>query len=108
MRSESLYSYQTIEEVFRLDISMYDIFRVQVFQSFAHLTDVICCYWFSIPRIWLLLEVLVELATRGVLEYQINLLLVPEETIHAQDVVMTEVGLNLNLSPQLVFDVGFQ
>lgn len=108
MSSESLYSYQAIEKVFRLDISMYDIFRVQVFQCFAHLTNVIGCYWLSIPHIWLLLEVLVELTTWSVLEYQINLLLIPEETIHAKDVVMTEVGLDLNLSPQLVLDVGFQ
>ena len=47
---------------------------------------------------------LVELAARCVLQDQVDALRVPEVAVHAQDVLVDEVRLDLDLSSKLVLD----
>lgn len=51
------------------------------------------------------MEILVELATDGVLENQVNAGVVPEKAKQSDDVFVPQVGLDLYFSPYLVLDV---
>ena len=53
----------------------------------------------------MLLETLVELSSWGILKNQINPLIVPEKSIHSENVGMFEMGLNCNFSFQLVLNL---
>jgi hypothetical protein len=101
-------AYQTVKQVLRLDISMDHVFGVEVLQGLAHLPDVVGSCRLLVPLIRLLLQVLVEFASRGVLKNQVYLLVVPEEAIHPENVLMPQVRLNLYLSAQLVLHIRFE
>ena len=58
-----------------------------------------------VANILLLLEILVELTTGGILQYQIYFLIVPEKAIHPEDILMTEVRLDLDLPSKLMLHV---
>ena len=55
----SFKSYQTIKQVLGLDVTMNDIFRVQILKSFAHLTNVVSSTIFGKAAIQLLFKILV-------------------------------------------------
>ena len=52
-------------------------------------------------------QLLVQLAFTGKLEHQKNALLVVKVAVQAQDVGVSQVGLDLDLAPQLLFGLGF-
>jgi hypothetical protein len=84
---------------------MNHILRVKILEGFTHLSDVIGGNMLRVASILLLLEVLVELATRGILQNQIYFFIVPEEAIHPEDILMTEVRLDLDLPSKLMLHV---
>ena len=55
----------------------------------------------------LLTELLVDLSASGILKDEINLLLVPEEAIEPTNIVVAQVALDFNLSPELVLYIRF-
>ncbi len=102
------YAYKAVEEVLWLDVSVDDVLRVQIDQCITNLLDIVSCLLLRETLIRLLLKLLVKLATRRVLQYKINLLLVPEEPIHAEHVLMSQVRLDLDFSTQLMLDVALE
>ena len=53
-----------------------------------------------------LLQLLVDFTLGGVLEDEVDAALVVEVAVEPQDVVVPQVGLNLDLSPELVLYLG--
>lgn len=84
---------------------MYDVLGVEILQGLAHLSDEVRSSWLCVTAIWLLFQILVELSPRGILQYKVNFLLVPEEAVHPENVVMAQVRLDLDLPPELVLDI---
>jgi len=82
-----------------LDIPVYDFKRMQVGDSLNHLVDVLGCPLLLKAR--LLLQDLVELTLGGVVQDDVDLLLVVEEAVHLQDVSVAEVAVDLDLTTQL-------
>ena len=72
---------QSQEQVLGLDVTMNNMLLVAVAESSSHLEDVSRRFLFAEPT--LRREALVELAAGGVLEDQIDALLVPEVAVHA-------------------------
>jgi hypothetical protein len=97
------YNYQAIKQVFWLNISVNNVFRMKILQGMTQLSDVIRSSIFSVPLIRLFLEILIELTTRSIFKDQIDLFIVPEETVHSQNIVMSQMALYFYLSSQLMF-----
>lgn len=57
---------------------------------------------------WLLLHFFIKLAFRRVLENQIDALFIVKKPVELQDIWMSQVALNFNLSLELVSDVCMQ
>jgi hypothetical protein len=70
---------------------MDNILGMQILQCYAHLPYIVCCDRLGITLIRLFLEILVELTPRSILQNEIDLLLIPKEAIHSQNVVIAEV-----------------
>ncbi len=81
---------------------------VQVFERLDQLVNVVSGFSFSIALLTLCFQILIEFTSWSVLENQINFLVIPEEAIHAKNILMTEVRLNLNFSPELVLNIRFE
>lgn len=97
---------ETIEQVLWLDVSMDYVLLVDVLQRLDHLTDVVGCLLF---RVFLLgPQSLVELTFRAVLEDQVDLVVVEEESIELDNVGVAKVTLDLDLPPELVLDATFE
>jgi hypothetical protein len=67
---------------------MNDIFGVQIFQSLAQLLNIICSLFFRVMTIGLLLQVFIELTARRILKNKIDLLFIPEESIHSEYILV--------------------
>lgn len=84
---------------------MDDVLCVAVFEGSTHLEHVSCCAGLRKPLLGAVLDAvqcLVQLATWCDFEYEINPFVVVEVAIHAQDVRMTQVDLDLHFSSELV------
>jgi hypothetical protein len=84
---------------------MNDTLRMQVLQCLAQLVDVVSCSLLCVSSIRLLLQFLVQFSSRSILQDQVDLLIIPEEAIHSQDIVVSQVWLNFYLSSQLMLIV---
>lgn len=79
---------------------------MQVFQSRAQLFDIISSSLLNVSPLRLFLEILIQFATRCIFKNQVDLLVIPEESVHSQDVLMSEMRLNLDLSSQLMLHIA--
>jgi len=59
-----------------------DVLGVQVLNSLADLVDVVSCYFLSESLAWCCFELFIEFTSWRILQNKVDLLLVPEETIH--------------------------
>ena len=93
---------KAIQQILWLDITMNDVFRVDVLQCLAHLKNVASWLLLRERQHDLALQVLVELALWTVLQDQIDLILVKEKAIKLHDIWMSQMALDLNFPKQLV------
>jgi hypothetical protein len=70
---------------------MNDRLLMQILQCLAQLVDVVASYLLCVSSVWLSLQVFIQLSTRSIFKDEVDLLVVPEEAIHAQDVVVTKM-----------------
>jgi len=69
-----------------------------------HLAHKICSDRLDESLVWLLLEELVQLATRRKLKDQVHTLVVCEESVHLKNVfVLPKVAVDLDFAAQLLF-----
>ena len=88
---------RTEEEILGLDIAMDDMFGMTVPHGRGKVRDEARRGPFA--ELSARRELLVQLAARTVLQYEINILIVEEVAVHAQYVSMSKVGLDFNLPP---------
>lgn len=93
----------TEQNVFRLDIPVYDFQAVQIHECKYDLLNVYS--YLFLRELLHLPEDLIELTVGGILENIVDALLVEKEAVHAQDVRVDEMGVNLYLATDLVDDV---
>lgn len=87
---------------------MNHVLRVDVHQCLTDLFYVACSDPLCEPTLWLLLHFFIKLAFRCVLENQIDALFIVKKSVELQDIRMSQVALNFNLSLELVSDVCMQ
>lgn len=78
---------------------------VQVSQSHCQLSDVVSRSRLIKSLFRLPFQLFVELTSRGILQDQVDFLFVPEEPVHPQHVLVSEVTLNFYFSSQLVLNI---
>lgn len=92
------------EEVLRLDVPVDDVLAVAVEQRAGQLRDK--CGRCALVKVLPVLEDLVELPLGGIFEDEVDTGVIVEVAEEAEDVGVPQVGLDLNLSAQLVLHVG--
>lgn len=92
------------EEVLRLDVPVDDVLLVDVGEGLRDLVNDVGALGLieAAPR--RVLELLVELAARDVLQNHVDLVLVEEKAVDGQDVLVLEVEANFNFPLQLLLD----
>lgn len=91
------------EQVLRFDVAMENVLGMKVLERDRHLKDV--PRRISFTEAADLLELLVELTSWRVFQYEVDVRVVPEVRVHRQDVLVVDARLDLDLPPQLVFNV---
>lgn len=94
------------EEIFRLDVAVYHVLRVAVPHGRAKVGDEPGRGPFGECATGR--ELLVQLAPGTVFQYEVDVLVVVEVAVHAKDVTVAEVGLNLDLPTKLVLHAAFK
>ena len=89
--------------VFRFYVSVNYSICVKLFNRRANLLHQICS--FHLRHGLTSLQLLVKLTTQGHLQNNIDVIFVVKTTIHLDDVWMTQVHLDLDLSDKLIHDV---
>lgn len=97
-----------VEEILRLDITMHDVFLVEILEGLNHLADVVGTPFLSKVLVRLVLELLVEFTFGTVLQDQVNPFFIIEEAIHLENVLVSQMALDFNLSSQLVLYARFE
>ncbi len=77
-----------------------------IIQCNRKVVNILCCKQFTKPST--ISQLFVQFPTRSKFENNVNAVFIPKIAVHAQNILVTKVGLNLNLSPQLVFNASFQ
>jgi len=93
---------EAVEQVLRLDIPMNDVLRVNVLQGLTYLENVAGRFLLRVMALRLRFQVLVQLALGAVLEDQIDLVIIEEESVELHHILVAQVAVNLHLSPQLM------
>mmetsp|Transcript_26252 Transcript_26252/g.59573 ORF Transcript_26252/g.59573 Transcript_26252/m.59573 type:complete len:212 (-) Transcript_26252:129-764(-) len=88
------------QEVLRLDVSVDHVLLVAVGERTSKRADVVCRSLLGEP--FHLLQLLVELSASCELEDEVDAALVVEVAVQAEDVGVSQVGLDLDLSSQLM------
>jgi len=83
------------------------VLAVNVLQCQRHLVDVVARPFLSVPLQWLGLHIFIQISTRHILQYKVNLLFVVEKPVHGQYVLMSQVRTDLNLPLDLPFKATF-
>ena len=94
------------EEVLGLDVAVDDVFLVAVVEGRGEGADVVGRP--LLREAFQALEVLVEFAPRGELEDEVDSTLVVKVPIESKDVVVSKMGLDLDLATKLVLHTGFR
>jgi hypothetical protein len=90
------------ENIFWFNVSMHDVFLMQVLQSSSHLGDVLSGFPFR--KALFLSKMFVQLSLPCELEDKEDSLAVVEVTVQTEDVRMAEVGLDFDLAAELLLD----
>ena len=90
------------ENVLWLDVAMNHMHLVTVVNRSGNPTDIRRCSSFT--ESLALQQVFVDFAFRRVLQNHIHTLLVPKVAVHAQNVLVFQMGLDFNFTPNLLFD----
>ena len=90
------------EDVLRLDVAVHDVLPVQVLEGCRHLSNILRSFRFR--EALFAAKMFVEFSLGGELENQEDAFCVVEVTEQLQNVGMGEVGLNFNLSSDLLFN----
>mmetsp|Transcript_31384 Transcript_31384/g.45953 ORF Transcript_31384/g.45953 Transcript_31384/m.45953 type:complete len:286 (+) Transcript_31384:190-1047(+) len=94
------------QKILRLDITVNYMLAMAVNQSLRHLLHVLCRTPFTETAT--ASEILVHFSKWRILKDEIDSLVIIEVTIHTENILVSEVGLNLNLSSQLMFHTSIQ
>ena len=97
---------QAVQQIFRLDVPVDYVLRVDVLQGLDHLPDVVCCLDLGVAA--LCPQIFVELTLRAILQDQVNLVVIEEEAVELNNVRVAQVALDLNLPPKLVLNATLQ
>ena len=95
------------EEVLWLDVPVDDLHGVTVGQRLGHLFDVLASSWLVKFLSLRLLKTFVHLPTGSILKDQVDFCLVVKVSKETQNVRMSQMGLDLDLSPELVLHLRF-
>ena len=90
------------KNVLWLDVAMNHMHLVAVVNRSGNTTDIRRCSSFT--ESLALQQVFVDFALRRVLQNHIHTLLVPKVAVHAQNVLVFQMGLDFNFTPNLLFD----
>ena len=90
------------EQILGLDVPVDDVLLVAVIERAGHVEDVLGR--FRLGEAELDGELLIKFSARRELEDEVDALLVPEVAVHAQNVPVHEVRLDLDFTPELVLD----
>ena len=90
--------------VFWLDVPVHDVLLVKIFERCCHLSDVLRCLPFG--KLGFLPKMLVQFSLAREFQYQKDPLAVVEVAIEPEDVRVSEVTVNLDLSPDLLFHLA--
>jgi hypothetical protein len=82
------------------------VFTVNVLQSLRNLVDDVGSFRLFEPSKWLRLQLTVYLTAWSVLQDQVELLCIKEETIHRENVLVAQMAPDLNLSLELPLNTG--
>ena len=97
---------EAIEKVLWLDVPMDDVLLVDVLERLDHLPDVVRSFLLRV--LLLCFQVFVEFTLGAVLENQVDLIFVEEEAVELNNVRVSQMTLDLDLSPQLVLNAAFE
>ena len=90
------------ENVLWLDVTMDYALIVAIGNRSCNLMDIRRCS--SLTESLSLLQVRIHISTWTVLQNHIHTLLVPKVAVHAQNVLVFQMGLNFNFTPDLILD----
>ena len=90
------------KNVLWLDVAMNHMHLVTVVNRSGNTTDIRRCS--SLTESLALQQVFVDFALRRVLQDHIHTLLVPKVAVHAQNVLVFQMGLDFNFTPNLLLD----
>ena len=90
------------ENVLWLDVTMNYALIVAIVNRSGNSTDIGRCSSFT--KALALQQVFVDFTFRRVLQNHIHTLLVPKVAVHAQNVLVFQMGLNFNFTPNLLLD----
>ena len=91
------------EDVLRLQVSVYEVFAVEVFQRPGDLVDVVGGE--RVTQALQLREGFVELSVCSVLDHKVDVLVVLEPSVERKTVFVQDVGLDFDLADDLLLDV---
>lgn len=92
------------KNVLRLDVPVHDMLVMEIRQRCGHLRDVLCCFplWKSVffPKMF------IQLSFARKFEHEEDTLDVVKVAVEANDIGMSQMAVDLNLSPHLLFDLS--